>query len=58
VEVQPATLEAVQAEIPADAALVEIIQYKALRYPSADQDDSRWGEPRYAVYVLHPNGDI
>jgi CHAT domain-containing protein/Flp pilus assembly protein TadD len=56
VEVQPATLEAVQAEIPADAALVEIIQYKPFD-PSADQDE-RWGEPRYAVYVLHPNGDI
>jgi tetratricopeptide (TPR) repeat protein len=56
VEVQPATLAAVQAELPADAALVEIIQYEPFD-PSADQDE-RWGEPRYAVYVLHPNGNL
>ncbi|MGB6014383.1 MAG: CHAT domain-containing tetratricopeptide repeat protein, partial [Nodosilinea sp.] len=56
VEVRPATLGAVQSEIPADAALVEIIQYKPFD-PSADRDE-QWGEPRYAVYVLHPNGDL
>ncbi len=47
---QPITLEGIQKLIPADAALVEIVRYQPVN-PS-------FGNPRYAVYILYPNGDI
>jgi CHAT domain-containing protein len=47
---QPITLEGIQKLIPADAALVEIVRYQPVN-PS-------FGIPRYAVYILYPNGDI
>jgi tetratricopeptide (TPR) repeat protein len=50
---QPITLEGIQKLIPADAALVEIVRYQ----PYNPKNDS-FGIPRYAVYLLYPNGDI
>ncbi|MDB9506568.1 CHAT domain-containing protein, partial [Microcystis aeruginosa CS-338/01] len=50
---QPITLEGIQKLIAADAALVEIVRYQ----PYNPKNDS-FGIPRYAVYILYPNGDI
>ncbi|NEP26593.1 CHAT domain-containing tetratricopeptide repeat protein, partial [Moorena sp. SIO3I6] len=43
---QPITLEAIQKQIPADAALVELVRYESL------------GKPHYAAYIIYPNGEI
>ncbi|MFM7716653.1 MAG: CHAT domain-containing protein, partial [Microcystis sp.] len=53
---QPITLEGIQKLIPADAALVEIVRYRPFN-PKAPENQ-RFGNPRYAVYILYPNGDI
>ncbi|REJ40618.1 MAG: CHAT domain-containing protein [Microcystis flos-aquae TF09] len=53
---QPITLEGIQKLIPADAALVEIVRYQPYN-PKAPKNQ-RFGIPRYAVYILYPNGDI
>jgi len=52
---QPVTLEAIQAAIPAGAALVEFFSYRPvnLKYEKMDE---RFGEPRYVVYVLPNRG--
>jgi CHAT domain-containing protein/Tfp pilus assembly protein PilF len=52
-ETTPVTIEQVQQAIPRDAALVEFIQYKPF-----DAKASTYGETRYAVYVLLPNGQM
>ncbi|MDY7012082.1 MAG: tetratricopeptide repeat protein [Cyanobacteriota bacterium] len=51
-ETQPVTLEAVQALIPTDTALVEIVQYK----PFNSKTDN-FGMPRYAAYILKSTGE-
>ena len=53
---QPITLEGIQKLIPANAALVEIVRYRPFN-PKAPENQ-RFGNPRYAVYILYPNGDI
>jgi CHAT domain-containing protein len=53
---QPITLEGIQKLIPADAALVEIVRYRPFN-PKVPENQ-RFGNPRYAVYILYPNGDI
>nr|WP_253881000.1 tetratricopeptide repeat protein [Microcystis aeruginosa] len=53
---QPITLEGIQKLIPANAALVEIVRYQPFN-PKAPENQ-RFGIPRYAVYILYPNGDI
>ncbi|MCA2856219.1 MAG: tetratricopeptide repeat protein [Microcystis sp. M065S1] len=53
---QPITLEGIQKLIPADAALVEIVRYQP--YNPKAPENQRFGNPRYAVYILYPNGDI
>jgi CHAT domain-containing protein/Flp pilus assembly protein TadD len=53
---QPITLEGIQKLIPADAALVEIVRYQP--YNPKAPENQRFGIPRYAVYILYPNGDI
>ncbi|QQE65135.1 hypothetical protein GFS31_18200 [Leptolyngbya sp. BL0902] len=55
VETEPVEIEAVQALIPADAALVELVQYRPFN-PAASQSE-RWGTPRYAAYILHSTGN-
>jgi CHAT domain-containing protein/Tfp pilus assembly protein PilF len=52
VESQPVTIEAVQAAIPPEAALVEFVQFTPY-----DFQRSTWLAPRYAAYVLPPEGE-
>ena len=52
VEAQPVTIAAVQQQIPADAALVELVRYRPL-----DIKVRKLGSPRYAAYVLQRQGD-
>nr|MDJ0843452.1 CHAT domain-containing protein [Crocosphaera sp.] len=54
---QPITLEAIQQQIPSNAALVEIVRYQPFK-SQATEDNERWGNARYAVYILFPNGEI
>jgi CHAT domain-containing protein len=56
VESQPVTIEAVQALIPADAALVEFIRYSPFN-PKASNTSQSWGSPRYAAAILTPRGN-
>ncbi|NMG60492.1 tetratricopeptide repeat protein [Geitlerinema sp. P-1104] len=49
VATEPVEIEAVQALIPTDAALVELVQYRPW--------SQGWGTPRYAAYILHSSGD-
>jgi CHAT domain-containing protein/Flp pilus assembly protein TadD len=53
VETEPVEIEAVQALIPADAALVELVRYR----PFNPVGSGTWGSPRYAAYILHNSGD-
>ena len=60
-ENQPITLEAVQKQIPADAALVELIRYKPFNpktKPGKQFGKPHFGKPRYAAYILFPQGAI
>jgi len=52
---QPVTLEAVQQQIPADAALVEIVQYQPFDFKA--RQGERFGSQRYAAYVLLATGE-
>jgi len=54
-EIQPIELAPIQAKIPKDAALVEIIQYKPFN-PKA-QYHKRFDKPRYAAVVLRQAGE-
>jgi CHAT domain-containing protein/Flp pilus assembly protein TadD len=54
IETDPVEIAAVQTLIPADAALVELVQYRPFN-PAASWSE-RWGNPRYAAYVLHASG--
>ncbi len=51
----PATLEAVQAALPADAVLVEYIRWE-LFDPQRTGQGTPWRGPRYAAMVLEPSG--
>ncbi|WP_353735279.1 tetratricopeptide repeat protein, partial [Okeania sp. SIO2C2] len=51
---KPVTIETVQKLIPADAALVEIMQYYPFDVKA--KPDERWRKPHYAVYILHSTG--
>ena len=55
VETEPVEIAAIQALLPANAALVEIVQYRPF---DATSRSDQWGAPRYAAYVLHPTGDL
>ena len=52
---QPVTLEAVQAAIPTNAALVEFVAYRPFD-PKAESDSGAFGEPRYAAYIVRRQG--
>ncbi|KST62245.1 tetratricopeptide repeat protein [Mastigocoleus testarum] len=54
-EIQPIELAPIQAKIPQNAALVEIIQYQPFN-PKA-QYHKRFDKPRYAAVVLHQVGE-
>ena len=53
----PITLEAVQAAIPGDAALIEFASYRPFN-PKAAKDDETYGGLRYVAYVLRRQGEI
>jgi CHAT domain-containing protein/Tfp pilus assembly protein PilF len=52
----PVTLEAVQATIPRDAALVEFVLYNPINL-RPKQGEKLYGAQRYVAYVLERNGD-
>jgi CHAT domain-containing protein/Tfp pilus assembly protein PilF len=52
---QAVTLKAVQAAIPADSALLEFLTYRPYD-THAETSAQMYGDPRYAVYVLHRDG--
>ncbi|MEM8808371.1 MAG: tetratricopeptide repeat protein [Cyanobacteria bacterium P01_G01_bin.38] len=53
VEVEPVTIEAVQAQLPQDSTLVEMMQYQPF-----DFENNSWQPPRYVAYVLTPQGEV
>ena len=52
-QVESVTLAQVQSQLPADSALIEFMRY----FPYNPKQDS-YGEPRYAAYLLKPNGQV
>ena len=50
-EVRPVTLEAVEAAIPGDAALLEFAIFRPFD-PKAERNAEAYGAPHYAVYVV------
>jgi tetratricopeptide (TPR) repeat protein len=56
VETQPVEITAVQAQLPSDGVLIEYVRYRPVD-PTAFQQE-RFGDPRYAVYLLFPNSRI
>jgi CHAT domain-containing protein/tetratricopeptide (TPR) repeat protein len=51
----PVTLEAVQAALPADAALIEFAAYRPFD-PAVESVAAAFGKLRYAAYVVHRGG--
>jgi CHAT domain-containing protein/Tfp pilus assembly protein PilF len=51
-QMQPVTLEAVQAAIPGDAALLEFAVFRRFD-PRAERNEEAYGPPHYAAYVIH-----
>ncbi|MEM6435539.1 MAG: CHAT domain-containing tetratricopeptide repeat protein, partial [Cyanobacteria bacterium P01_D01_bin.115] len=54
-EAQPIEIEAVQTQIPANGVLVEYVRYQPF---DASNSQNPWGTPRYAAYLIFPNGTI
>jgi CHAT domain-containing protein len=52
-ELQPVTVAAVQAALPAEATLIEFTTYQPY-----DQNKKVYSAPHYLAYVLNPKGDI
>jgi CHAT domain-containing protein len=52
-QVQPVTLEAVQAAIPARTALLEFAVFRPFD-PAAERNAEAYGPPHYAAYVIRP----
>lgn len=50
----PVTIEAIQAMVPKDAVLVELVVY----LPFDVQANDWTHKPRYAAYMLHPSGEL
>ena len=55
-EITPVELTDIQAKIPADAAMVEIVQYNPYNI-KAKKEEEQWGKPRYAAVVLRNTGE-
>ncbi len=55
-EIQPVESSAIQAQIPTDAALVEIVQYDPFLL-KGKKDSKMWGKARYAAVVLRSKGE-
>lgn len=57
VQLPTVTLDAIKAEIPSDAALIEFAVYRP--YDSkAENTEEGYGEPRYVAYVLRKNQPV
>ncbi|HWN10510.1 MAG TPA: CHAT domain-containing tetratricopeptide repeat protein [Pyrinomonadaceae bacterium] len=54
---QPVTLAAVQAKIPANAALIEFAIYRPFD-PRVELNSEAYGKPRYIAYILRGQGDV
>ena len=54
---QPVTITAVQQQVSADAALVELVRYEPFN-TRATGTEPYWGSPRYAAYVLKRQGEL
>ena len=52
-QMQPVTVEAVQAAIPDEAALLEFVVFRPFD-PRAERNADAYGAPHYAAYVLRP----
>ena len=57
VQYLPVTMEAVQAAIPPDSALIEFASYRPFNAKAAKGEDA-YGRPRYVAYVLRRKGEI
>ncbi|MGB6300845.1 MAG: CHAT domain-containing tetratricopeptide repeat protein, partial [Rivularia sp. (in: cyanobacteria)] len=55
-EITPVELADIQAKIPTDAAMVEIVQYEPFN-PKAKNNEKQWDKPRYAAVVLRNTGE-
>ena len=55
-EITPVELADIQAQIPPDAAMVEIVQYEPFN-PKNKENNEQWGQPRYAAVVLRATGE-
>ena len=55
-EITPVELADIQAKIPADAAMVEIVQYQPFN-SKGKKDSEQYGKPRYAAVVLRNTGE-
>ena len=55
-EIQPLELAEIQAKIPTNSAMVEIIQYEPFN-PKAKKPRENYGKPRYAAVVLRATGE-
>jgi len=55
-EAEPVEIATVQAQIPADGVLVEYARYRP--FDAKAERANQWGSPRYAAYLLFPNGRI
>ncbi len=55
-QTQPVELAAIQAKIPKDAALIEIVQYKPYN-AKAKTYAQKWGKARYVAAVLRSQGE-
>ena len=56
-QTQPVTLDAVQAAIPDDAALVEFAVFRPFD-PKAEHNAEAYGPPHYAAYVIRPRRQV
>ncbi|MBE7385088.1 MAG: tetratricopeptide repeat protein [Leptolyngbya sp. SIO1E4] len=54
-ETEPVEIAAVQAQIPANGVLIEFTRYRPF---NAANPTNFWGNDRYAVYLLFPDGRI
>ena len=52
------TLAAVKSALPADSALVEFAVYRPFDPKASIESTKRYGDPRYAVYVIAPQGEV
>ena len=52
-----ALLGEIQARIPANTVLLEMVRYRPLDPRAGLAEAQRWGAPRYGAYVIQPSGE-